>query len=122
MHGADVEQLLHLGTPESPVPRCTNNSVSMCEALHKHLVACGLFKPACAAPQSSRVAGMSSCAWEQHPPICVWAAQRKCFPCGLELVLGSHGVGLSPWALLCPKAGMQCSLAVHLLLLCNCSR
>lgn len=57
---ADGEQSLHLGTPESPVPRGTNNSVSMCEALHKHLLPCSLFKPACAALQSSRAVGVSS--------------------------------------------------------------
>lgn len=68
MHSADVEQLLHLGTPKSLIPRCTNNSVSMCEALHKHLLACGLFKPACASPQSSQAVGVSSCAGNSISP------------------------------------------------------
>ena len=48
------------GDPASPIPRCTNNSVSMCEALHEHLLACGLFKPACAVSQSSHAVGVSS--------------------------------------------------------------
>lgn len=65
---ADGEQSLHLGTPPSPIPRCTNNSVSMCEALHKHLLACGLFKPACAVLQSSQAVGVSSRAGNSISP------------------------------------------------------
>lgn len=56
----------------------------MCKALHRHLLACGLFKPACTAPQC-----VQPC-WEQHLFICIWAAWCKCFPRGLELVLGTQ--------------------------------
>lgn len=54
MHSADVEQSVHLGTPEPLIPHCTNNRVSTRKVLHKYLLTCGLFKPACAAPQSSQ--------------------------------------------------------------------
>lgn len=46
--------------------------------------------------------------WEQHLPICVWAARRKCFPCALELVLGTQGAELGPSAQPRHEAGMQC--------------
>lgn len=60
MYSADVERLLHLGTPEPLIPHCTNNRFSTCKVLHKYLLTCGSFKPACAAPQSSQRVAVSS--------------------------------------------------------------
>lgn len=78
------------GDPEPPVPRCRNNSAPMCEAPCKHLLACGLFEPAC-----SQAAGVSSRSGNSIPQLCLGCSARM-FSLWARSAFGKLGCGARP--------------------------